>query len=194
MSRTSLIKTDRAAVPHPIRRLGPRFLPFPARDHTVRSEVKNNLGPRGGRGGMARARACAVAYRAGVIVGAVDMDIVDDESERLRVVRDLLLRACNNGKENEGEREPQSGKEEAGVWKEVKPVWVAERAAVRRPEAELGVARVGFRCEIVMMRSEVDRGGIMMVGTEVSVSTSGSPSASGGGVGGAGLIQEDDIL
>jgi hypothetical protein len=39
---------------------------------------------------MARARACA-AYRAGVIVGAVDIDIVDDDGERLRVVRDLLL-------------------------------------------------------------------------------------------------------
>jgi hypothetical protein len=41
---------------------------------------------------MARARACAVAYRAGVVVGTVDIDIVDDDSERPRVVvRDLLL-------------------------------------------------------------------------------------------------------
>jgi hypothetical protein len=40
---------------------------------------------------MARASACAVAYRAGVIVGAVDIDIVDDDRERLRVVQDLLL-------------------------------------------------------------------------------------------------------
>jgi hypothetical protein len=55
----------------------------------------------------------------------------------------------------------------------------AERAAMRRREAELGVARVGFGCAIIMMRSEVDRGGVMMVGTEVSVSTSGSPSVSG---------------
>jgi hypothetical protein len=35
---------------------------------------------------MPRARACAVAYRAGVIVGAMDIDIVHDESERLRGV------------------------------------------------------------------------------------------------------------
>jgi hypothetical protein len=39
-------------------------------------------------------------------------------------------------------------------------------------------ARAGFGCAFVVMRSEVDRG-IMMVGTEVSASTSGSPSASG---------------
>jgi hypothetical protein len=32
-----------------------------------------------------------VTYRAGVIVGVVDIDIVDEESKRLRVVRDLSL-------------------------------------------------------------------------------------------------------
>jgi hypothetical protein len=52
--------------------------------------VKNKLGSSRDRGGMARARACAVAYRAGVIVGAMDIDIVDDETECLRIVRDLL--------------------------------------------------------------------------------------------------------
>jgi hypothetical protein len=40
---------------------------------------------------MTRARGCAVTYRAGVIVGVVDIDIVDEESKRLRVVRDLSL-------------------------------------------------------------------------------------------------------
>jgi hypothetical protein len=38
---------------------------------------------------MTRARTWAVAYRAGVTVGAMDIDIVDDESECLRIVRDL---------------------------------------------------------------------------------------------------------
>jgi hypothetical protein len=42
-------------------------------------------------------------------VGAVDIDIVDDKNERLQVVRDLLL--CNNGEEEEGERECESGEE-----------------------------------------------------------------------------------
>ena len=65
-------------------------------------------------------------------MGAVDIDIFDDESERLG----CDLRACNNG-EYEGEPERESGeeiadsysswpseKEDAGVWKEVKPVCV----------------------------------------------------------------------
>jgi hypothetical protein len=53
--------------------------------------------------------ACVVAYRAGVIVG-----VVDDESERLRVVQDLLLLlwACNDGEEDEGEREREKGERE----------------------------------------------------------------------------------
>ncbi|KAH9964037.1 hypothetical protein BGW80DRAFT_1255186 [Lactifluus volemus] len=77
-----------------------------------------------------------------------------------------------------------SEKEEAGMWNEVKPVWVqTERAAVRR-EAEVGT------------RSTEDvRGGIMVVGTEVSMLASGSPSAGSGAAwvpaaAGDGLAQE----
>jgi hypothetical protein len=48
----------------------------------VLAEVKNNLGPRGGRGGVACARACLDAYRAGVMVGADEVDMVEVERER----------------------------------------------------------------------------------------------------------------
>lgn len=69
-----------------------------------------------------------VAYRAGVIVGAVEFDIDDADSER----RDAC--GCRGG-EDEGERDRARGedcadsygrwlseKDDAGVWKEVKPV------------------------------------------------------------------------
>jgi hypothetical protein len=47
------------------------------------ADVKNNFGPRGGRGGVVLfAKWCAAAYRAGVIVGTVDVDIVDVASEQ----------------------------------------------------------------------------------------------------------------
>jgi len=48
------------------------------------ADVKNNLGPRGGRDGTVRGAEgrAVVAYRAGVIVRAVDVDIVEVESER----------------------------------------------------------------------------------------------------------------
>jgi len=44
----------------------------------VLAEVKNSFGPRGGRRCIVR----AVAYRAGVIVGAEDVDSIDVERER----------------------------------------------------------------------------------------------------------------
>jgi hypothetical protein len=72
------------------------LFPFPAHDNAVRNvckytpalvlaEVKNSLGPGGRRGGFVCANTCRLfAYRSGVIVGAIEVqvDIANAKSRR----------------------------------------------------------------------------------------------------------------
>jgi hypothetical protein len=81
-----------------------------------------------------------------VVVGAVDIDIVDDEGEGFRVViyyyervtTERRKKGSENARVGSGEVSADSNgsvwepseKEEAGVWEEAKPVWV-ERSVPR---------------------------------------------------------------
>jgi hypothetical protein len=90
-----------------------------------------------------------------------------------------------------------SEKEEVGVWKEVKPVWAEPGVPPCAAKISWEFARVGFGCAFVVMRSEVDRGyaGWDHDGGNCSIRVDfGITVGIRGSVGGAGLIQEDDIL
>jgi hypothetical protein len=132
-----------------------------------------------------------------VIVGAVDIEIVDENSKRLGW--DLWV--CSKG-EDEGECECKSEegadsyglwpseKEDAGVWKEVKPMCVEliVRCGVRL-NWELRECDLDGRLWWSALRPiEAMQGGIMMVGTEVSVSGLRSQSASGAARGPAAVL------
>jgi hypothetical protein len=121
------------------------------------------------------------AYRSGVMVSAVDVDIVEVESERYD------LRAYRGG-EDEGERECERGeetadsygsrpseKEDAGVWKEAKSVCseLTVTLGVRlKRERDL------YECLGWCAWRSIDgvRGGIMTVGV-VEPSPSATPAS-----------------
>ena len=172
------------------------FLPFPAHDDAA-SDVgeylrhrynrfrrgKNSFGPRARRAAFACANVCrSLAYRSGVIVGAIDVkvDIADAES------RQYSLWLWNGGEDDDkGEQEWERGaeraewygswlseKEDAGAWKEVKPV-CAELTVPwgARLNCEARERRLDARLWYKARRSiEGVRGGIVKAGVESSPS------------------------